>query len=250
MTNIIFLALNLLCEQVLIHRLLKVEGYAKKTIEDDDFDILEVASFWNKGKSLDDFNDKAYDEFIDSGITVVGPFKTKEAIPCKLFGFYKFVFSNTLDLEYVLAKFGKFEVDRRCMASLRPLGEVQGSRIAKEQEWSTLFYEDIFKKCIKMFVPILTLEGPPHWLGVEVNMKSKVVSFMDSLHTAMDEKYCVDATKEILSTLDLLFDENKSKNVSFVDFGIDTKEPCQEHHEGPKNMKMKEKKRESDERTK
>ncbi|KAF4356885.1 hypothetical protein F8388_003180 [Cannabis sativa] len=249
------------------------EGYPEKTIEDDDFDILEVASFWNKGKSLvkskktqsenvavieDDFNDKAYAKFIDSGRTVVGPFKTKEAIPHKLFGFYKFVFSNTLD-------------PGRCMASLRPLREVQGSvsvkliidcfsvlmnkyergsrlpdqprvwymptrisqktlgsfnvkRIAKEREWSTLFYEDNFQKCIKMFVPVLTIEGPPHWFGAELNMKSKVASFLDSLHTAMDEKYCVDATKEMLSTLNLLFDENKSKNVSFVDFGIDTKD--------------------------
>uniref|UniRef100_A0A803QSJ6 Uncharacterized protein n=1 Tax=Cannabis sativa TaxID=3483 RepID=A0A803QSJ6_CANSA len=91
---------------------LKMKVIQRETIEDDDFDILKVASFWNKGKSLvkskktqsenvavieDDFNDKAYAKFIDSGRTVVGPFKTKEAIPHKLFGFYKFVFSNTLD---------------------------------------------------------------------------------------------------------------------------------------------------------
>ncbi|KAF4381355.1 hypothetical protein G4B88_030262 [Cannabis sativa] len=220
------------------------EGYAHKTFEDDDFDIVEVASFWNKGKALvkskktqsenvhlieDEFNDKAYEQFIESGRTV-------------------------------------FEVDRRCIASLRPLREVEGSiidcfsilmnkyerdsrlpdeprvwymptrisqktlgsfnvkRIAKEREWSTLFYEDSFKKCVKMFVPVLMLEGAPHWFGAELNMKSKVVSFLDSLHTAMDEKYRVDATKEMLSTLDLLFHENKSKNVTFVDFGIDSKD--------------------------
>ncbi|KAF4377449.1 hypothetical protein G4B88_026402 [Cannabis sativa] len=247
------------------------EGYPHKTFEDDDFDIVEVASFWNKGKALvkskktqsenvhlieDDFNDKAYDQFIESGRTVVEPFKTKEAIPRNQYGFYK----------YVLAKFRKFEVDRRCMASLRPLQEVEGSiidcfsilmnkyerdsrlpnqpcvwymptrisqktlgslnvkRIAKEREWSMLFYEDNFKKCVKMFVSVLTLEGPPHWFGAELNMKSKVVSFLDSLHTAMDENYRVDATKEMLSTLDLLFDENKSKNVTFVDFRIDSKD--------------------------
>ncbi|KAF4403105.1 hypothetical protein G4B88_027876 [Cannabis sativa] len=243
------------------------EGYAHKTFEDDDFDIVEVASFWNKGKALvkskktqsenvhlieDDFNDKAYDQFIESGRTVVRPFKMKEAIPRNQYGFYKFVFSNTLDPGYVLAKFRKFEVDRRCMASLRPFREIidffsivvnkyqrdsrlpdqprvwymptrisfNVKRIAKEREWSTLFYEDNFKKCVKMFVLVLTLEGAPHWFGAELNMKSKVVSFLDSLHTAMDEKYRVDATKEMLSTLDLLFDENKSKNVTFVDFGI------------------------------
>ncbi|KAM6580226.1 hypothetical protein CsatA_004000 [Cannabis sativa] len=61
-----------------------------------------------------------------------------------------------------------------------------------------------------MFVPVLTLEGPPHWFGTEVNMMSKVVSFLDSLHSTMDEKYHVDAAKKILSTLDLLCDENKS----------------------------------------
>ncbi|XP_060965398.1 uncharacterized protein LOC133034348 [Cannabis sativa] len=55
-------------------------------------------------------------------------------------------------------------------------------------------------------------------------MKSKVVSFMDSLHTAMNEKYRVEATKEMLSTLDLLFEENRSKNVTFVDFRIDRKD--------------------------
>uniref|UniRef100_A0A803PTR5 Protein kinase domain-containing protein n=1 Tax=Cannabis sativa TaxID=3483 RepID=A0A803PTR5_CANSA len=55
-------------------------------------------------------------------------------------------------------------------------------------------------------------------------MKSNVVSFLDSIHTTMDEKYRVDAMKEMLSTLDLFSDENKSKNVSFVDFGIDTKD--------------------------
>ncbi|XP_060962507.1 uncharacterized protein LOC133032545 isoform X2 [Cannabis sativa] len=74
------------------------------------------------------------------------------------------------------------------------------SRIAKEREWSKLFYEDNFQKCVKMFVPVLTLEGAPHWFGAEVNMKSK------------------------LSTLDLLFEENRSKNVTFVDFGIDRKD--------------------------
>ncbi|KAF4395949.1 hypothetical protein F8388_013118 [Cannabis sativa] len=188
------------------------ECYAEKTIEDDNFDILEVASFWNKGKSLvkskktqsdnvvliqDDFNDKAYDEFIDSGKTVVWPFKTKEAIHRKLFGFYKFVFSNTLDL------------------GLKWIGG----------EWHCCDPCEKFRDLsLIMFVPILTLEGPPFWFGAEVNMKSKVVSFMDSLHTAMDEKYRVDAMQEMLSTLDLLFDENKSKNVSFVDFGIDTKD--------------------------
>ncbi|KAF4393390.1 hypothetical protein F8388_023194 [Cannabis sativa] len=242
------------------------EGAAHKTFDDEDFDIVEVASFWNKGKALvkskktqsenlplieDDFNDKAYEQFIESGRTVVGPFKTKEAIPCNQYGFYKFVFSNTLDPGYVLAKFRKFEVDRRCMASLRPLREVEGSiidcfsilmnkyerdsrladqprvwymptrisqktlssfnvkRIAKDREWLKLFYEDNFQKCVKF--------------GAEVNMKSKVVSFLDSLHTAMDEKYRVDATKKMLSTLDLLFEENKSKNVTFVDFRIDRK---------------------------
>ncbi|KAM6541089.1 hypothetical protein CsatB_005536 [Cannabis sativa] len=77
---------------------------------------------------------------------------------------------------------------------------------------------------LQMFVPVLTLEGAPHWFGAEVNMKSKVVAFLDSLHTAMDEKYRVDATKEMLSTLDLLFEENRSKNVNFVDFGIDRKD--------------------------
>ncbi|KAF4403507.1 hypothetical protein G4B88_008153 [Cannabis sativa] len=257
------------------------EGAAHKTFDDEDFDILEVASFWNKGKALvkskksqsenvplieDDFNDKAYEQFIESGRTVVGPFKTKEAIPRNQYGFYKFIFSNTLDPGYVLAKFRKFEVDRRCMASLRPLREVEGSiidcfsilmnkyerdsrlpdqprvwymptrisqktlgsfnvkRIAKDREWSKLFYEDNFEKCVKMFVPVLTLEGAPHWFGAEVNMKSKVVSFMDSLHTAMNEKYRVEATKEMLSTLDLLFEENRSKNVTFVDFRIDRKD--------------------------
>ncbi|KAF4398204.1 hypothetical protein G4B88_009820 [Cannabis sativa] len=257
------------------------EGAAHKTFDDEDFDILEVASFWNKGKALvkskktqsenvplieDDFNDKAYEQFIESGRTVVGPFKTKEAIPRNQYGFYKFIFSNTLDPGYVLAKFRKFEVDRRCMASLRPLREVEGSiidcfsilmnkyerdsrlpdqprvwymptrisqktlgsfnvkRIAKDREWSKLFYEDNLEKCVKMFVPVLTLEGAPHWFGAEVNMKSKVVSFMDSLHTAMNEKYRVEATKEMLSTLDLLFEENRSKNVTFVDFRIDMKD--------------------------
>ncbi|KAF4360374.1 hypothetical protein F8388_019460 [Cannabis sativa] len=251
------------------------EGAAHKTFDDEDFDIVEVASFWNKGKALvkskkthsenvplieDDFNDKAYEQFIEWGRTVVGPFKTKEAIPRNQYGFYKFVFSNTLD-------------PGRCMASLRPLQEVEGSiidcfsilmnkyerdsrladqprvwymptrisqktlgsfnvkRIAKDREWSKLFYEDNFQKCVKMFVPVLTLEGAPHWFDAEVNMKSKVVSFLDSLHTAMDEKYRVDATKEmiklqsfILSTLDLLFGENRSKNVTFVDFEIDRKD--------------------------
>ncbi|KAF4366326.1 hypothetical protein F8388_017480 [Cannabis sativa] len=250
------------------------EGAAHKTFDDEDFDIVEVASFWNKGKALvkskktqsenvplieDDFNDKAYEQFIESGRTVVGPFKTKEAIPRNQYGFYKFVFSNTLDPGYVLAKFRKFEVDRRCMASLRPLREVEGSvtvkyerdsrlpdqprvwymptrisqktlgsfnvkRIAKDREWSKLFNEDNFEKCVKMFVPVLTLQGAPHWFGAEVNMKSKAVSFLDSLHTAMHEKYCVEATKEMLSTLDLLFEENRSKNVTFVDFGIDRKD--------------------------
>ncbi|KAF4375543.1 hypothetical protein G4B88_022190 [Cannabis sativa] len=257
------------------------EGAAHKTFDDEDFDILEVASFWNKGKAPvkskksqsenvplieDDFNDKAYEQFIESGRTVVGPFKTKEAIPRNQYGFYKFIFSNTLDPGYVLAKFRKFEVDRRCMESLRPLREVEGSiidcfsilmnkyerdsrlpdqprvwymptrisqktlgsfnvkRIAKDREWSKLFYEDNFEKCVKMFVPVLTLEGAPHWFGAEVNMKSKVVSFMDSLHTAMNEKYRVEATKEMLSTLDLLFEENRSKNVTFVDFRIDRKD--------------------------
>ncbi|KAF4396790.1 hypothetical protein F8388_004758 [Cannabis sativa] len=250
------------------------EGAAHKTFDDEDFDIVEVASFWNKGKALvkskktqsenvplieDDFNDKAYEQFIESGRTVVGPFKTKEAIPRNQYGFYKFIFSNTLDPGYVLAKFRKFEVDRRCMASLRPLREVEGSiidcfsilmnkyerdsrlpdqprvckktlgsfnvkRIAKDREWSKLFYEDNLEKCVKMFVPVLTLEGAPHWFGAEVNMKSKVVSFMDSLHTAMNEKYRVEATKEMLSTLDLLFEENRSKNVTFVDFRIDRKD--------------------------
>ncbi|KAM6569975.1 hypothetical protein CsatB_017960 [Cannabis sativa] len=120
------------------------EGAAHKTFDDEDFDIVEVASFWNKGKALikskktqsenvplieDDFNDKAYEQFIESGRIVVGPFKTKEAIPRNQYGFYKFIFSNTLDPGYVLAKFRKFEVDRRCMASLRPLREVEGSII-------------------------------------------------------------------------------------------------------------------------
>ncbi|KAF4388889.1 hypothetical protein G4B88_029199 [Cannabis sativa] len=244
------------------------EGAAHKTFDDEDFDIVEVASFWNKGKALvkskktqsenvplieDDFNDKAYEQFIESGRTFVWPFKTKEAIPRNQNGFYKFVFGNTLD-------------PGRCMASLRPLQEVEGSiidcfsilmnkyerdsrlpdkprvlymptrisqktlgsfnvkRIAKDREWSKLFYEDNFEKCVKMFVPVLSLEGAPHWFGAEVNMKSKVVSFLDSLHTAMHEKYRVEATKEMLSTLDLLFEENRSKNVTFVDFGIDRKD--------------------------
>ncbi|KAF4387191.1 hypothetical protein F8388_008825 [Cannabis sativa] len=216
---------------------------------DDDFDIVEGVSFWNKGKALvkskkthsenvhvieDDFNDKAYEQFIESGRTVVGPFKTKEAIPRNQYGFYKFVFSNTLDPGYVLAKFRKFEVDRRCMASLRPLREVEGSiidcfsilmnkyeRDSRLADQPRVWY---MPTRISMFVPVLTLEGAPHWFGVELNMKSKVVSFLDSLHTAMDEKYRVDATKEMLSTLDLLFDENRSKNVTFVDFGIDRKD--------------------------
>ncbi|KAF4392668.1 hypothetical protein G4B88_029407 [Cannabis sativa] len=263
------------------------EGAAHNTFDDDDFDIVEVASFWNKGKALvkskktqlenvhlieDDFNDKAYEQFIESGRTVVGPFKTKEAIPRNQYGFYKFVFSNTLDPGYVLAKFQKFEVDKRSLASLRPLREVEGSisvkiidcfsilmnkyerdsrladqprvwymptrisqktlgsfnvkRIAKEREWSKLFYEDNFQKCVKMFVLVLTLEGAPHLFGAELNMKSKVVSFLDSLHTAMDEKYREDATKEM---------ENRSKNVTFVDFRIDTKDrglPQQENDRG------------------
>ncbi|KAF4377523.1 hypothetical protein F8388_025014 [Cannabis sativa] len=212
------------------------EGAAHKTFDDEDFDIVEVASFWNKGKALvkskkkqsenvplieDDFNDKAYEQFIESGKTVVGPLKTKEAIPRNQYGFYKFVFSNTLDLG-------------RCMASLRPLREVEGSiidcfsilmnkyeRDSRLADQPRVWY---MPTRISMFVPVLTLEGAPHWFGAEVNMKSKVVSFLDSLHTAMHEKYRVDATKEMLSTLDLLFEENRSKNVSFVDFGIDRKD--------------------------
>ncbi|KAF4377226.1 hypothetical protein F8388_012327 [Cannabis sativa] len=238
---------------------------ATKSIEDEGKALVKSKKTQSENVPLieDDFNNKAYEQFIESGRTVVGPFKMKEAIPRNQYGFYKFVFSNTLDPGYVLAKFRKFEVDRRCMASLRPLREVEGSiidcffilmnkyerdsrladqprvwymptrisqktlgsfnvkRIAKEREWSKLFYEDNFQKCVKMFVPVLTLEGAPHWFGAEVNMKSKVVSFLDSLHTAMDEKYRVDATKEMLSTLDLLFEENRSKNVTFVDFKID-----------------------------
>ncbi|KAF4362926.1 hypothetical protein F8388_002356 [Cannabis sativa] len=225
------------------------EGAAHKTFEDDDFDIVEVVSFWNKGKALvkykkthsenvhvieDDFNDKAYEQFIESGRTVVGPFKTKEAIPRNQYGFYKFVFSNTLDPGYVLAKFRKFEVDRRCMALLRPLREVEGSiidcfsilmnkyeRDSRLADQPRVWY---MPTRISMFVPVLALEGAPHWFGAELNMKSKVVSFLDSLHTTMDEKYRLDATKEMLSTLDLLFDENRSKNVTFVDFGIDRKD--------------------------
>ncbi|KAF4391494.1 hypothetical protein F8388_008898 [Cannabis sativa] len=243
------------------------EGCAHKTFEDDDFDIVEVASFWNKGKALtqsenvhlieDDFNDEAYEQFIESGRTVAGPFKTKEAIPRNQYGFYKFVFSNTLDPRY--------ERDSRlpnqpCLwymptrISQKTLGSFNVKRIAKEREWSTLFYEENFKKCVKRYilvivvsniymvynlnlfiallflysildvVPVLTLEGAPHWFGAELNMKSKVISFLDSLHTAMDEKYRVDATEEMLSTLDLLFDENRSKNVTFVDFEIDSKD--------------------------
>ncbi|KAM6561178.1 hypothetical protein CsatA_030417 [Cannabis sativa] len=229
------------------------EGVAHKTFDDEDFDIVEVASFWNKGKALvkskktqlenvplikDDFNNKAYEQFIESGRTVVGPFKTKEAIPHNQYGFYKFVLSNTLDPGYVLAKFRKFEVDMRCMASLRPLREVEGSVSVKIIDCFSILmnkYERDSRLAdqprvwymptrISMFVPVLTLEGAPHWFGAEVNMKSKVVSFLDSLHTAMDEKYRVDATKEMLSTLDLLFEENRSKNVTFVDFGIDRKD--------------------------
>ncbi|KAF4372203.1 hypothetical protein F8388_005588 [Cannabis sativa] len=212
------------------------EGYPHKTFEDDDFDIVEVASFWNKGKALvkskktqsenvhlieDDFNDKAYDQFIESGRTVVEPFKTKEAIPRNQYGFYKFVFSNILD-------------PGRCMASLRPLQEVEGSIIDCFSILMNKYERDsrlpnqprvwYMPTRISMFVSVLTLEGPPHWFGAELNMKSKVVSFLDSLHTAMDEKYRVDAMKEMLSTLDLLFDENKSKNVTFVDFRIDSKD--------------------------
>ncbi|KAF4390582.1 hypothetical protein F8388_006079 [Cannabis sativa] len=208
------------------------EGAAHKTFDDDDFDIVEVVSFWNKGKALvkskktqsenvhlieDDFNDKAYEQFIESGRTVVGPFKTKEAIPLTLI---------TIESDMCLRNFKSLNwiggAWHRCDPSEKwrdPL-----VRIAKEREWSKLFYEDNFQKCIKMFVPVLTLEGAPHWFGAELNMKSKVVSFLDSLHTAMDEKYRVDATKEMLSTLDLLFEENRSKNVTFVDFGIDRKD--------------------------
>ncbi|KAF4365922.1 hypothetical protein G4B88_008395 [Cannabis sativa] len=220
------------------------EGAAHKTFDDEDFDIVEVASFWNKGKALvkskktqsenvplieDDFNDKAYEQFIESGRTVIGPFKTKEAIPRNQYGFYKFI----IDCFSILMN--KYERDSRLpdqprvwymptRISQKTLGSFNVKRIAKDREWSKLFYEDNFQKCVKMFVPVLTLEGAPHWFGAEVNMKSKVVSFLDSLLTAMHEKYRVDATKEMLSTLDLLFEENRSKNVTFVDFEIDRKD--------------------------
>ncbi|KAF4384383.1 hypothetical protein F8388_004616 [Cannabis sativa] len=49
---------------------------------------------------------------------------------------------------------------------------------------------------LNIFVPILTLEGPPHWFGTEVNMMSK------------------------LSTLDLLCDENKSNLIDNKDHGL------------------------------
>ncbi|KAM6556262.1 hypothetical protein CsatB_003281 [Cannabis sativa] len=83
--------------------------------------------------------------------------------------------------------------------SQKTLSSFNVKRIAKDREWSKLFYEDNFEKCVKMFVPVLTLEGAPHWFGAEVNMKSKVVSFLDSLHTAMHEKYRVEATKEMVN---------------------------------------------------
>ncbi|KAF4376085.1 hypothetical protein F8388_022606 [Cannabis sativa] len=181
------------------------EGCAHKTFEDDDFDIVKVASFWNKGKALvkskktqlenvhlieDDFNDKAYEQFIESGRTVVGPFKTKEAISRNQYGFYKCVFSNTLDPGYVLAKFRKFEVDRRCMASLRPLREVEGSESVK--------IIDCFSILMNKYECDSRLPDQPR------------VWYMP--------------TRISLSTLDLLFDENRSKNVTFVDFGIDSKD--------------------------
>ncbi|XP_060962091.1 uncharacterized protein LOC133032234 [Cannabis sativa] len=174
------------------------EGAAHKTFDDEDFDIVKVASFWNKGKALvkskktrsenlplieDDFNDKAYEQFIESGRTIIDCFS---------------ILMN------------KYERDSRLpdqprvwymptRISQKTLSSFNVKRIAKDREWSKLFYEDNFQKCVKMFVPVLTLEDAPHWFGVEVNMKSKVVSFLYSLHTAMHEKYRVDATKEMVN---------------------------------------------------
>ncbi|PON56220.1 Ulp1 protease family, C-terminal catalytic domain containing protein [Parasponia andersonii] len=79
------------------------------------------------------------------------------------------------------------------------------TRMAREQEWSKLHLGDL-KICEQMLVPVLLSDGVRgHWILANVKLKPLTIELWDSIAAARHKTSCVEATLEMLQTLDNLF---------------------------------------------
>ncbi|KAF4377491.1 hypothetical protein F8388_024982 [Cannabis sativa] len=157
----------------------------------------------------DDFNDKAYEQFIESGknftlITIESDMCLRNFESLKWIGGAWHRCGPLREVEgfiidYFSILMNKYERDSRlpdqprvrymptrismknAFCSKKLSVRLIVKRIAKDREWSKVFYEDNLEKCVK------------------------------DVCAGVDSRRCT----TLLSTLDLLFEENRSKNVTF-----------------------------------
>ncbi|XP_060970603.1 uncharacterized protein LOC133037403 [Cannabis sativa] len=93
-------------------------------------------------------------------------------------------------------------------------------RMAKQQEWSTLYYDADLSLCHTMVVPLLDTESAPHWFAANVSMVNTTVEIRDSLSSAMHKRSRRSTCVEMLQTLDQLFAPVKPADLNFSEFVI------------------------------
>ncbi|KAM6566345.1 hypothetical protein CsatA_025473 [Cannabis sativa] len=93
-------------------------------------------------------------------------------------------------------------------------------RMAKQQEWSTLYYDADLSLCHTMVVPLLDTESAPHWFAANVSMVNTTVEIRDSLSSAMHKRSRRSTCVEMLQTLDQLFAPVKPGDLNFSEFVI------------------------------
>ncbi|XP_060957914.1 uncharacterized protein LOC133029940 [Cannabis sativa] len=93
-------------------------------------------------------------------------------------------------------------------------------RMAKEQEWSTLYYDADLSLCHTMVVPLLDTDSAPHWFAANVSMVNTTVEIRDSLSSAMHKRSRRSTCVEMLQTLDQLFAPVKPGDLNFSEFVI------------------------------
>ncbi|XP_060973669.1 uncharacterized protein LOC133038963 [Cannabis sativa] len=73
-------------------------------------------------------------------------------------------------------------------------------RMAKQQEWSTLYYDADLSLCHTMVVPLLDTESAPHWFAANVSMVNTTVEIRDSLSSAMHKRSRRSTSVEMVGT--------------------------------------------------
>ncbi|XP_060967705.1 uncharacterized protein LOC133035655 [Cannabis sativa] len=141
----------------------------EESFEDINFWVEEVPVIVKEEVELtakDDFDAAALERFKDFGGKVIGPFTVNNVYSNQMCEFFRYIFSRANDPSEVLAYFGKVEVDRRGFQCIRPESNISNSllgrsmaveRMAREQQCSTLYYDEDLNLCHNVICIFLIL---------------------------------------------------------------------------------------------